>query len=271
MSIYRWLLGLVVALAFTTMAAADDNQQPLLAGNPAVAPLKWVGLLAFKNAKGETFACTAQFISPKVLLTAAHCIRDQKTGEFYDVNKMFFFLQYQNDNWSEVYKVNCASHLAGYVPKLNPNATDDEKDEAFENAMQYDFAMIQVNRESTTGHFKVDTEWLGKHPFAFQIGYPGAIENGMIIQRDFGVLALSLSRQNEIILMHANPNMTQGTSGGAWISNFSTSESPDANVVVGLTSFGIPSLPGITFGPYFRQDTYGGLFDYVSKGCPKQP
>jgi V8-like Glu-specific endopeptidase len=70
----------------------------LIAGNPAVAPLKWVGLLVFRNAKGDTFSCTAQFIAPKVLLTAAHCVRDNITGEWYDTNKMFFFLQYQNDN-----------------------------------------------------------------------------------------------------------------------------------------------------------------------------
>jgi hypothetical protein len=83
------------------------------------------------------------------------------------------------------------------------------------------------------------------------------------------LLALALSRSNEIILMHANPNMTEGTSGGAWIANFSTGESADDNVVIGVTSFGMPIWPGITFAPYFRQENYGGLFDYVSKGCPK--
>ena len=270
MSIFRWLLGLAVAIALTTMAAAQDKEQPLSAGNPAVAPLKWVGLLVFKNVKGETFSCTAQFISPKVLLTAAHCVRDNKTGEWYDAGKMFFFLQYQNDNWSEVYKVNCTGSMAAYAPKLSPSATDDDKDAAFENAMQYDYAMVLVNHESITGHFKVETDWLGKHPLAWQIGYPGAIENGMIVQRDPGLLALSLSRSNEIILMHTNPKMTEGTSGGAWISNFNTSEGPDANVIIGVTSFGMPSWPGITFGPYFRQENYGGLFDYVSKGCPNK-
>ena len=269
MRIYRWLIGLLVAIASSTVAAAQDNQQPLIAGNPAVAPLKWVGLLVFKNAKGETFSCTAQFISPKVLLTAAHCIRDNKTGEWYDTGKMFFFLQYQNDNYSDVYSVICASHLAAYAPKLSPSASDDEKEAAAANAWQYDFAMLLVNHESITGHLKVETDWLGKHPRAVQIGYPGAIEGGMIIQRDPGWLALSLSEPNEIILMHDNPNMTQGTSGGAWIANFSATGNPDENVVVGVTSFGVPSWPGVTFGPYLRQEYFGGLFDYVSKGCPK--
>jgi hypothetical protein len=269
MSICRWLVGLVAAIAFSTMAAAEDSPQPLTAGNPAVAPLKWVGLLVFKNAKGDTFSCTAQFIAPRVLLTAAHCVRDQSTGEWYDTSKMFFFLQYQNDNASDIYKVICTGHLSNYVPKLSPSATDDAKQQAFENAMQYDYAMVLVNHDSITGHFKVDTDWLGKHPMAYQIGYPGAIEGGMIVQRDPGLLAFSLSRPNEMILMHTNPNMTEGTSGGAWIANFSASESPDDNVVVGVTSFGMPAWPGITFGPYFRQENYGGLFDYVSKGCPK--
>jgi hypothetical protein len=117
----------------------------------------------------------------------------------------------------------------------------------------------------------VDTEWLGKHPTACQIGYPGAIESGMIVQRDPGLLALSLSRPNEIILLHTNPNMTKGTSGGAWIANFSTGESADGNIVVGVTSFGNPNWPGITFGPYFRQENYGGLFDCVSRDVPNNP
>jgi hypothetical protein len=51
MRIYRWLVGLAVAIALSTMAAAEDSPQPLIAGNPAVAPLKWVGLLVFQNAK----------------------------------------------------------------------------------------------------------------------------------------------------------------------------------------------------------------------------
>jgi hypothetical protein len=49
----------------------------------------------------------------------------------------------------------------------------------------------------------------------------------MIVQRDPGLLALSLSRPNKIILLHTNPNMTERTSGGAWIANFSTDESAD--------------------------------------------
>jgi V8-like Glu-specific endopeptidase len=272
MSMYRWLIGMAAAIALSTAAAAADDQQksaPLIAGNPAVAPLKWVGLLVFKNAKGDTFSCTAQFIAPKVLLTAAHCVRDNTTGEWYDTNNMFFFLQYQNNNASDVYKVICTGHISGWVPTIAANATDDEKEAAADNAFQYDYAMILVNHESITGQFKVETDWLGKHPMATQIGYPGAIAGGMIVQRDPGVLALSLSRSNEIILMHGNRNMTQGTSGGAWIANFDTTESPNENVIVGLTSFGNDTWPGVTFGPYLRQESYGGLFDYVSKGCPK--
>ncbi len=41
MSIFRWLVGLALAIGLSTFAAAQDNQQrpePLIAGNPAVLP-----------------------------------------------------------------------------------------------------------------------------------------------------------------------------------------------------------------------------------------
>jgi hypothetical protein len=53
MGVYRWRFGLAVGIALSTPAVAQEKQQPLIAGNPAVAPLKWVGLLVFGNAKGD--------------------------------------------------------------------------------------------------------------------------------------------------------------------------------------------------------------------------
>src|SRR5580658_4074419 len=49
-------------------------------GNPAFLPLIWVGLLVVPepspSAPNAIGLCTAEFISPTVLLTAAHCLRD---------------------------------------------------------------------------------------------------------------------------------------------------------------------------------------------------
>ena len=72
-------------------------------GNPSLAPLKWVGLLAIPDPTDKDprsiVECTGQFIKPNVVLTAAHCLRDladKPTGPWPDVTKGTFWLQYQN-------------------------------------------------------------------------------------------------------------------------------------------------------------------------------
>ncbi len=235
-------------------------------GNPSTAPLKWVGLF-YGEAKAGGFACTAQFIAPRIILTAAHCIQDNLTGEWYDLKKMQFFLQYQNKSYSHRYNVVCAARLNAWIPTVGANATDQDKFIAIQQAYQYDFAMILLDGESTTGVFRVDLDAAGKYGFAEEIGYPGAILGGKIIQQDLGFLGLSFFPANVMVLWHFNENMTGGTSGGAWIANPNSNEGPQNNVIVGLTSFGNEKWPRTTFGPYLRKDYYTKLFSYVSNGC----
>src|SRR4051812_35393341 len=88
-----------IAAADTAKKKPQDNPANKSAldlsstGNPSLAPLKWSGMLVTNNAeKGTSTRCSAQFISPKVLLTAAHCVQDSDTGEWLDIGSMFFLL-----------------------------------------------------------------------------------------------------------------------------------------------------------------------------------
>ena len=46
-------------------------------------PLKWAGKLFFEKPQGS-YVCSGQFITSYVILTAAHCLRDDETGDWFD-------------------------------------------------------------------------------------------------------------------------------------------------------------------------------------------
>jgi hypothetical protein len=262
---------LAAAASFPGGSASAQKDDEIIAGNPAVAPLKWVGLLVFETTDGKTSSCTAQFISPRVILTAAHCVQDNTTGKWYDQNKMYFLLQYQNRAFSASYRPVCLANNRGWSPPKKQGETQEERARALWNAYQYDYAMLLLDKESLTGSFKWTSDWYPRYQRAVKIGYPGAISSGQIVQRDPGSLGSRTDMSNVVMLQHDNPNMTQGTSGGAWVANFNTVEGPENNVIVGLTSFGFPTRwPGTTFGPYFMKDRLGGLLEFVSNGCKTQ-
>ena len=65
------------------------------AGNPYLTPLKWSGRLFHTKPAGRDFGCSAQFIKPRVILTAAHCVRDRMTGIWF--KDFRFALQYHQE------------------------------------------------------------------------------------------------------------------------------------------------------------------------------
>src|ERR1700683_5189485 len=58
----------------------DTSPAEATTGNPSLAPLKWVGLLAIPDPTDKDpdsiVECSGQFIKPNIVLTAAHCLRD---------------------------------------------------------------------------------------------------------------------------------------------------------------------------------------------------
>jgi hypothetical protein len=236
-------------------------------GNPSTAPLKWSGLLLNKDiisSDGRKYEgrCTAQFISASVLLTAAHCVQDYKTGSWFDIGKMYFLLQYQNLDFSRAYRPLCFSRFDGWFPKSA---------ETIQSRSQWDYAIILVEGQSLTGHFNWEVDWVGKYQRATMTGYPNALLKGQIVQQAQGTLVPVSGRQNLVSLSRPDhPNLREGTSGGAWVANFDKSEETGYNSVIGVTSYYEPGSPGVMFGPYLTSD-YRNLFDHVSKRCPAPP
>jgi hypothetical protein len=234
--------------------------------NPSITPLKWSGMLV-NTGLGEngdiSVRCTAQFISPKVILTAAHCIQSTASGEFYDISRMFFLLQYQNGEYSKLYRPVCLSRFDGFMPSAGSLLDPLER-------YQWDYAMILLDGENQTGHFNLEVEWRGKYEKAMMTGYPAEVLDGEIIQIAAGPLGTTTDLQNIVSLDHKDhPNMTRGTSGGAYVANFSRNEGAGWNLAISVSSFFRTAHPEISYGPYFTSAAKQ-LFEYVSSGCPKQ-
>ena len=83
--------------------------------------------------------------------------------------------------------------------------------------------------------------------------------------KDIGRLA---RLPNIVALRHNRADLTQGSSGGAWVANFDKREDGEYNTVIAVTSYISKSQSGVSFGPYPTSAFYR-LLDYVSKGCSR--
>jgi hypothetical protein len=236
-------------------------------GNPSTTPMKWSGLLLSKDIvapDGTKYnsRCTGQFIAPSVILTAAHCIQGPETGVWFDPAKMYFLHQYQNSDYSRAYRPLCVARYDGWFP---------DQTRALKDRVSWDYAMMLVDGQSQTGHFNWEIDWNGKYQRATMTGYPTALLKGQIIQQANGVLARVPNRENLLALRRPDhPNLREGTSGGAWVANFSRNEGPEYNLIISVSSFYLTNSPETMFGPYLTAD-FRHLLDYVSRRCTTSP
>jgi hypothetical protein len=246
-------------------------------GNPVLPPLKWAGLLGFKELDGEDYQCTAQFITQRVILTAAHCVRDQSSGQYYDVGntQSFFALQWQNNTSSQVYHPLCKATWPGWVVPLKPgedakkpNTLSDDTQKALLQASQWDYAFIYLDADSITGHYDYEHDFGVIWNLGAATGYPGKLVGGAVIQVVRGKIMNITDVPNLLVIAHGNANFTEGSSGGAWVLNFGGDpKDPNSNKIVGLNSFHLPGRnPAASFGPRFT-DRFGKLLDFVASGC----
>jgi Trypsin len=222
--------------------------------------------------------CTGQFITKNVVLTAAHCIRNldgDPPGVPFDTTKQLFVLQYQNGEGSHTFKTKCAAASPQWSFPSNYNTmTAAQKDAAFMAAAQHDFAMILVDGDSLTGAMSYALDWKGKLTEAVRVGYAGDILNGEIVQQALGIVFFADSipmfastHPNLVVHWQSITDLTQGTSGGAWIANFNTNEGNNDNILVAVTSFNNSNYPGAMFAAYLTAAEFNPLLKLVSNGC----
>ena len=267
------------------------DPQEASSGNPALVPLTWVGMLVIPDPTPKSpnalTSCTAEFITPTVLLTAAHCIQDlpavlddapgAPARQWPDIRKATFYRQYQN-NSGVPFKIVCG--LTNPKWALPPNVTsmkNSEKRAALNNASQHDYAMLLVDSPNPSGGMPYALDWKGRQDatFAVRVGYPGAILDAAIVQRVPGYVFFSSAipgpyqgMPNEVVQWGPSVDATQGMSGGAWIINFDTSgKAPSANTLIAVTSLSNSDFPGAAFAAYLRAEEFNPLLNSVSNGC----
>jgi hypothetical protein len=216
--------------------------------------LRWAGKFFFSKSDGD-YICSAQFIAPNIILTAAHCMRDDSTGQWY--KDFVFALQYQRGQTTQQVTPKCYGLWNKWV-----HASDDD-----ETHWHYDYAMILTEESSKTGNlgwnFNYDPS---EYPTAMKVGYPADILDGEVVQMDGGPLTAPETRPGLVMLRHGNPKNAGGSSGGAWIGNFSPAIGSGKNAVISVTSHHVGDETTVSYGPQFDQD-FKGLLDYVQGGC----
>jgi hypothetical protein len=221
-------------------ASAKNNRKGLEPGVPVNADVSerpfWnAGKLYFTAPDGDHY-CSAQFIGKsKLLLSAAHCVRDGTTAEWY---KNFMFRQaYENGDSDKDFDI---VYEAAYAAWATTSGGDHS----------LDYSFLVTNKESTAGWMGVETDI--PYTSLVAIGYPSNYGNGKYLQQ---VLGEKGTVSGGIVQMKNNP-MRSGNSGGAWIAELTTDQA-SGNIAVGLNSFHT-SDDTSEYGPYF-DDTFWSL------------
>jgi hypothetical protein len=151
---------------------------------------------------------------------------------------------------------------------------DDDKDDAKLAAYEHDFAMLLVDGQSPTGVMPYLLDWKGKFGYATRVGYASDILNGQIIQKSGGAVffadaipILDKSYPDIVVQWAPTTELTSGTSGGAWIAKFNTTEGADKNELIAVTSFSFDNYPGGEGAAYLTAAEFNPLLDFVTKGC----
>jgi hypothetical protein len=236
-----------------TTDSGEPTELGRQSGDVRLYPLTIAGQLFF-NAPGDKpgmgNACTAQFVAPNVILTAAHCVQDDQPPYSYHSNFMFA-LEYEQHAALRKFGTWCVANKKGWAMPGPEH-------------FLYDYAMIQTDASANVGWFGMRWNWDGLYQQATKIGYPSGSLNGEVIQVDRGPLSVT---DGIAELKHGNMNVQHGASGGAWIGDYSANPRDNSkNHIISVQSFSHDETSGISYGPAFT-DTIASLLNYVKSGC----
>ncbi|MFO0966442.1 MAG: trypsin-like peptidase domain-containing protein [Gemmataceae bacterium] len=199
--------------------------------NIAVSPYQYGGKLFFKGSDGLTYVGSAQFVGEyNIILTAAHCVRDNKTGAFF--SNFRFYRAFKNGSYAKLFLVNAWGTKVGWVSDP-PNR-------------RYDFAFLRTTDDSDVGYLGYKTFQSENSWNAF--GYPHNYGNNQIMQTVNG------SRGEVVggtVQMLGNP-MRSGNSGAARFIEVSSNN----RQVLGNDAFHKDGDSANEWGPQFDNSTF---------------
>ena len=220
-----------------------------VSGNVSQEPFSRAGKLYFVKPEGN-FVCSAQFIAPGILITAAHCVRDDKTGQWY--TNVLYKHQYFRGQGRD-FSTQCAATYDGWLSRDGKRWV-------------WDYAMIKLLGGLDQSYFGWQSSWWGKYTTALKIGYPLGIEKGEVIQVEFGGQLIQGYQPGLVGLNHGNRRSGEGSSGGAWVGRYDPRGIPQSNYIISVTSHNMSGITGIDYGPYW-DDHMESLMNYAKRGC----
>ncbi|CAN7372771.1 trypsin-like serine protease [Trinickia sp. LjRoot230] len=256
---------------FTTnrVDAQGNNTQFYYAFRPA-------GKLFF-NIGSNTYVCSASLIKPGVVATAAHCVANFGQSQFY--SNWMFVPAYSNGTAPYgVWSAASATVMTSYY-----NGTDSCAVRGI--VCQDDVAVLTLRPQGGT-YAGNSAGWYGYgwNGYGFngsaqalvdQLGYPVALDGGLLMQRNDSQGYVASSFSNNTII---GSLMTGGSSGGPWLVNLgiapglsgiSFGNAAGRNVVVGVTSWGYSdaSVKQEGASPF----TSGNIVPLVGAACGATP
>jgi V8-like Glu-specific endopeptidase len=211
-------------------------------------PYRASGKLFF-NIGAATYMCSASLIKRGVVVTAAHCVANFGTNQFY-ANWRFVPAYANGVAPYGVWSVRSVSVVTAYLDGTDSCAVAGI-------VCQDDVALLLLN--ANAGAYPgTETGWYGwgHDGYGFngsgitqitQIGYPACLDNGALMERNDSYGYTSGANATNTII---GSLMCGGSSGGPWVVNFgirpvlsatAAGVTGDPNVVVGVTSWGYTS------------------------------
>ena len=219
-----------------------------------VFPYSTIGVLFFSQ-RGTDYRCSAAVVGENALWTAGHCVHDG-SNEFAGWSEDVVFVPAYKDGsepfgrWEYFDLVTRSAWFGGGDLRfdiggviLNPNSSDESVQEV-------------VGSLGFAYNLSSNQHW-------FNMAYPSESPfNGNRMQICAGSFARYHTDPTDPIPVGMGCDMTKGSSGGAWIINFSGSAG-GTNYVNGNNSFRYTGFDEEIFSPYFG-NTAKELLDYIS-------